>query len=63
MNETKVCCPKFDPQPWQQITHQWTDKLFITETIPQFLHMPLPMVYAKAVGRLWKKAQDLAIAP
>jgi hypothetical protein len=63
MNETKECCPKFDPQPWQQVTHHWTDKLFITKTIPQFLHMPLPWMYAKAISGLWKKAQDLGIAP
>jgi hypothetical protein len=63
MTETKECCPKFDPQPWEKITHQWKDKPFLLETIPQFLHMPLPGVYRKALTRMWERAQKLGIAP
>ena len=32
MTETKECCPQFDPHPWDKVTHEWKDKLFITDT-------------------------------
>jgi hypothetical protein len=63
MTETKECCPKFDPQPWEKVTHQWKDKPFLLDTIPQFLHMPLPLMYKKTLTRMWARAQKLGIAP
>ena len=63
MTETKECCPKFDPQPWEKTTHQWKDKPFLLDTVPQFLHMPLPWTYRKTLTRMWARAQKLGIAP
>jgi len=63
MTQEKECCPKFDPAPWEKVTHQWQNKPFLTETIPQFLHMPLPWMYRKVLSRMWAKAQELGIAP
>ncbi len=63
MGETKECCPRFDPQPWEKITHQWTDKLFILDTVPQIFHMPFPPMYRKVLTRMWDKAKRLGIAP
>jgi|WetSurMetagenome_2_1015567.scaffolds.fasta_scaffold06477_6 hypothetical protein len=51
------CCPVFDPEPWDNKTHNWNDKLFIIDTIPQFLHMPLPSMMGKVIGRMWNKAK------
>ena len=62
MTETKECCPKFDPQPWEKITHQWNNKPFLFDTVPQFLHIPLPGLYRKALARMWERAQALGIA-
>ncbi len=59
----KECCPKFDPKPWDEKIHNWENKLFIKETIPQLFHMPLPLMVAKMVKRQWKKAQDVGAAP
>jgi hypothetical protein len=56
-DETKQCCPEFDPKPWDEKEFTWKDKLFIRETIPQFMHMPLPGVYGKTIGRMWKKVE------
>jgi hypothetical protein len=56
MPETKECCPEFDPKPWDK-------KPFIFDTIPQFLHMPLPWAYRKVITRLWEKAKQLGVAP
>lgn len=58
-----VCCPVFNPLPWDEVTHSWSEKPFIMETIPQFMHMPLPGVYGKAVGRLWETAKKCGITP
>ena len=63
MTETKECCPQFDPQPLNKVTHEWKDKPFITETIPQFLHMPLPWMYKRTLTRMWERAKGLGIAP
>lgn len=35
------CCPKFDPQPWDEKTITWEDRLFVKDRIRSFLHMPL----------------------
>jgi len=53
-----ICCPEFDPSIWDDKTHQWKDKMFISDTIPQFMHMPLPFMFARTVGRMGKKIQD-----
>lgn len=56
------CCPEFDPKPWDYKTHEWVDKPFIRDYLPQFLHMPLPSMMGKVIGRMWKKAQDAGAA-
>ncbi|MFC1873204.1 hydrolase [Chloroflexota bacterium] len=57
------CCPKFDPKPWQEKELVWKDKHFIKETIPQFMHIPFPGTFGKAVGRMWKKIEDAQAKP
>ena len=60
MQSTNVeaeCCPKFAPEPWQEKEVVWKDKNFIKETVPQFMHIPLPGTFGKAVGRMWKKIE------
>lgn len=56
------CCPVFDPEPWDYKTHEWVDKPFIKDYLPQFLHMPLPRMMGKVIGRMWKKVQDAGSA-
>src|SRR5512133_1381865 len=62
-NETAECCPKFDPAPWDQKTHEWKEKLFIQDSIPQFFHMPLPSTMGKVIGRMLKKAEEAGASP
>ncbi len=57
------CCPVFEPEPWDYRTHEWVDKPFIRDYIPQLFHMPLPSMMGKVIGRMWKKAQDAGAAP
>lgn len=57
------CCPRFDPGPWDGKTHDWRDKPFIVESIPQFLHMPFPPMFARTVSRMWKQAREAGATP
>jgi hypothetical protein len=57
------CCPKFEPEPWQEKEFIWKDKLFIKDTMPQFMHMPLPGTFGKAVATMWKKIEDAGASP
>ncbi len=62
-NESDACCPEFDPGPWNEKSHTWKDKLFITDTVPQFLHRPRPSTMKKIIGRMWQKVQDAQASP
>jgi len=35
------CCPRFDPQPWQDKEHVWQDKLFVKDRVRSILHIPV----------------------
>lgn len=37
------CCPKFDPAPWDEKIIEWKDKLFVTDHVTSFFHIPLNM--------------------
>jgi hypothetical protein len=63
MSETDVCCTPFDPTPWDGMTHTWENKPFISDSIPQIFHMPLPGAMDRAMARIWRKAQSFGIAP
>ena len=35
------CCPRFDPEPWDEKEITWQDKLFLKDRVRSFLHIPL----------------------
>lgn len=35
------CCPRFNPQPWDEKEIQWNDKLFVKDRVRCFFFMPL----------------------
>jgi hypothetical protein len=35
------CCPKFDPQPWEEKTLTWENKRFVKDRVCSFMHIPL----------------------
>ncbi len=51
LNE-KICCPEFDPTPWEDKEISWDNKLFIKETTVSLFHIPLNF------GSMMKKACD-----
>jgi hypothetical protein len=53
----EVCCPRFDPTLWDEKEVTWDNKAFIRENIPQFMHIPLPGFYGKAVTRMMEKIE------
>ena len=42
-NETSEtgCCPRFNPEAWEDKEITWTDKLFVKDKVRSFLHIPL----------------------
>lgn len=63
MDKKEICCPKFDPTPWEEKTHVWEDKLFIKKDVLQFMHIPLPGTFGKNVAEMWKKIEAAAAKP
>jgi hypothetical protein len=57
------CCPKFEPSLWNEVEHEWQNKLFLKDTVPEIFHFPVPGTYSKAITRMWKKAEDAGAAP
>ena len=55
------CCPRFNPEPWDEKETTWQDKLFIKDHVRSFLHIPLGFGKAmvKNVGMI--KAADALI--
>jgi hypothetical protein len=39
--ENEICCPEFQSEFWDEQTHAWSDKPFITDSVVTFLYMPI----------------------
>lgn len=50
------CCEPFDPEPWQNKTVIWKNKIFVKSHVASFLHIPLNMgkVIIKNMGLIEK---------
>ena len=35
------CCPRFDPEPWDEKVVTWENKRFLQDRVRSFLHIPL----------------------
>ena len=38
---TPVCCPPFDPAPWDDVMLEWSGKPFVKASVCTFFYMPL----------------------
>jgi hypothetical protein len=36
-----ICCPQFDPIPWDNVNFEWNDKLFVKGSVCTIFYMPL----------------------
>ena len=56
------CCPRFNPEPWDEKEVTFEDKLFIKDHVRSFLHIPLN--FGKVMVRNMEKIQQAeALAP
>ncbi|MDD5012594.1 MAG: hypothetical protein PHQ66_03045 [Candidatus Nanoarchaeia archaeon] len=56
--EDNECCPKFNPEKWDGKTHNWEDKPFIKESIPQLFHIPFPPMIGAKITKLMRLAEE-----
>jgi len=42
-NAETGCCPRFNPEPWDEKEIKWKDKLFLHDRVKSFFHIPLNM--------------------
>jgi hypothetical protein len=51
-----VCCPKFDPQPWDDKLFEWNNKKFIKDSVFTLFYMPVN--FGKVMRRLDRKVRE-----
>jgi hypothetical protein len=51
----EVCCPKFNPEPWDEKVLDWRDKKFIKDKVFTLFYMP--MNFGGVITRLMKKIE------
>ncbi len=49
----KICCPEFNPEPWQEKIFEWQDKKFIKGKV--FTLFYIPMNFGRVIKKLMKK--------
>ena len=54
-DEQKECCPKFEPEKWDDKVNDWTHKRFIKTKVATFLYMPVG--FGSAMTKLQKLAE------
>jgi hypothetical protein len=40
-DQTEICCPRFDPKPWDGKVITWQNKRFVQDHVTSFFHIPL----------------------
>jgi hypothetical protein len=50
-----ICCPPFNPGPWDDKLIEWNNKLFIRDKVATFFYMPLG--FGKVMKRLDEKVR------
>lgn len=55
MNEEKVCCPKFDPAPWDGKIFEWDNKKFIKDKVFTLFYMPIN--FGSVMKRIYEKVE------
>ena len=54
--DNEICCPKFDPKPWDEEIHRWENKKFIKDKV--FTVFFMPMNFGSVMKRLDKKVRS-----
>ena len=56
MNNETCCCPKFNPEPWNEKEITWENKKFIKDRVISFFHIPLN--FGHVMKRIMNKIED-----
>jgi hypothetical protein len=56
MEQNEICCPKFDPLPWDDKIIEWNKKKFIKDKVFTIFYMP--MNFGSKIVGLIKKVGD-----
>lgn len=40
-DETRECCPRFDPAPWDEKQLEWHERFFVKDRVRSLFHIPL----------------------
>jgi hypothetical protein len=51
----EICCPRFDPVPWDGKTIEWKDKMFVRDKVSTAFHIPLN--FGSVMKRLNEKVE------
>ena len=55
------CCPRFNPQPWDEKEITFKDKLFIKDRVKSFMHIPLN--FGKVMVKNMERIQQADAVP
>jgi hypothetical protein len=58
---TALCCPRFDPAPWDRKEVTWTDRLFVKGRVHSILHIPLD--FGAVMRRTMARIEAAGAAP
>jgi hypothetical protein len=51
-----ICCPKFDPIPWDDVNFEWNDKVFVKGSVFTLFYMP--MNFGSVMKKMDKKIRE-----
>lgn len=52
----EICCPKFDPTPWDDKTFEWVNKKFVKRSVFTLFYMPVN--FSKVMKSLDEKVKE-----
>lgn len=55
MEKEQICCPEFDPAPWDGKVFEWSNKKFIKDKV--FTLFYIPMNFGSVIVRMNKKVE------
>lgn len=55
------CCPKFDPDPWNDKVFEWKDKMFVKDKVFTLFYIPVNFgkVITKLIGKILKVKETM----
>jgi hypothetical protein len=59
-NTDEICCPEFNPEPWDDKIHEWKDKKFVKARVRTLFYMPVN--FGRVMKRLDQKIRAEGVA-